>query len=80
METNAAQYNLTGCAIMTPHHNIVVVEGGPKNMRKYKRLMLQRIKWDEKGESASASLYSCCQLLSAVVSCSKPPVRAVGRP
>eukprot|EP00045_Choanoeca_perplexa_P015330 m.190861 g.190861 ORF g.190861 m.190861 type:complete len:528 (-) comp16952_c0_seq6:1701-3284(-) len=48
VETNATQYNLTGCAIMTPHHNIVVVEGGPKNMRKYKRLMLQRIKWNEK--------------------------------
>jgi U4/U6 small nuclear ribonucleoprotein PRP3 len=42
---------MTGCAIMTPHHNIVVVEGGPKNMRKYKRLMLQRINWNEKGKA-----------------------------
>ena len=27
--------------------NIVVVEGGPKQQKKYKQLMLRRIKWNE---------------------------------
>ena len=27
--------------------NIVVVEGGPKQQKKYKQLMLNRIKWSE---------------------------------
>lgn len=27
--------------------NVVVVEGGPKQQKKYKRLMLNRIKWEE---------------------------------
>ena len=26
--------------------NLVIVEGGPKALKKYKRLMLYRIKWD----------------------------------
>ena len=25
--------------------NLVIVEGGPKGLKKYKRLMLNRIKW-----------------------------------
>ncbi len=27
--------------------NVVVVEGGPKAQKKYKQLMMNRIKWDE---------------------------------
>ena len=27
--------------------NVVVVEGGPKQQKKYKQLMLKRIKWEE---------------------------------
>jgi hypothetical protein len=68
VETNAQQYNLTGCAVMTDQHNIVVVEGGPKNIRKYKRLMLNRIQWNEKrkcvcvcvGGGGGAGPWLCC--------------------
>jgi U4/U6 small nuclear ribonucleoprotein PRP3 len=28
--------------------NLVLVEGGPRVIKKYKRLMLRRIKWNEK--------------------------------
>lgn len=31
--------------------NIVIVEGGPKGVDKYKKLMLRRINWDEKIQS-----------------------------
>jgi len=27
--------------------NVIVVEGGPKQQKKYRRLILHRIKWDE---------------------------------
>ncbi len=47
VETNAKQMYLTGCVVMYEDVNVVVVEGGPKNIKKYKQLMLRRIKWDE---------------------------------
>lgn len=31
--------------------NIVVVEGGPKAVKKFKRLMLHRIKWKDEKDS-----------------------------
>jgi U4/U6 small nuclear ribonucleoprotein PRP3 len=42
---NAEQYGLTGGIIMYDDCNLVIIEGGPKNTRKYTRLMLERIKW-----------------------------------
>ena len=43
---NAKQLYLTGCTVMTNDAlNVVVVEGGPKGLKRYKRLMLHRIKW-----------------------------------
>ena len=42
---NAQQYHLTGCVLVHRDINVVVVEGGPKALKKYKRLMLHRIKW-----------------------------------
>ncbi len=44
MYQNARQYNLTGLGI-DGHHNVVIVEGGPKGIDKYKKLMLGRIDW-----------------------------------
>lgn len=29
---------------------MVVVEGGPKSLRRYKKLMMRRIKWDQEEE------------------------------
>jgi len=47
VEQNANQLYMTGMTIIYKDCNVVVVEGGPKQQRKYKRLMLHRIKWAE---------------------------------
>jgi len=47
IETNAKQLYMTGCVVLYEDVNVVVVEGGPKQQKKYKQLMLQRIKWEE---------------------------------
>ncbi|XP_058602160.1 U4/U6 small nuclear ribonucleoprotein Prp3 isoform X1 [Onychostoma macrolepis] len=47
VEANANQLYLTGTVVLHRDINIVVVEGGPKAQKKFKRLMLNRIKWDE---------------------------------
>ncbi|KAK6635467.1 hypothetical protein RUM43_007637 [Polyplax serrata] len=47
VETNAKQLFLTGCILLFKDCNIVIVEGGPKQINKYNRLIGHRIKWDE---------------------------------
>ncbi|NXQ29410.1 PRPF3 protein, partial [Alaudala cheleensis] len=47
IEMNAGQLYLTGVVVLHKDVNVVVVEGGPKAQKKFKRLMLHRIKWDE---------------------------------
>ena len=42
---NAQQLHLTGCCLVYHDINIVVAEGGAKGIKKYKKLMLHRIKW-----------------------------------
>nr|XP_015224288.1 PREDICTED: U4/U6 small nuclear ribonucleoprotein Prp3 [Lepisosteus oculatus] len=51
VEANANQLYLTGTVVLHRDVNIVVVEGGPKAQKKFKRLMLHRIKWDEQTNS-----------------------------
>ena len=47
VETNAKQHFMTGCVVLYEDVNVVVVEGGPRQLKKYKQLMLNRIKWEE---------------------------------
>uniref|UniRef100_A0AAY5EJX6 U4/U6 small nuclear ribonucleoprotein Prp3 n=1 Tax=Electrophorus electricus TaxID=8005 RepID=A0AAY5EJX6_ELEEL len=47
VEANASQLYLTGTVVLHKDVNIVVVEGGPKSQKKFKKLMLHRIKWEE---------------------------------
>ncbi|KAG5458068.1 MAG: pre-mRNA processing factor 3-domain-containing protein [Olpidium bornovanus] len=47
VDKNATQYQLTGCSLLCPNFSMVVVEGGPKGIRHYKKLMLRRIDWEE---------------------------------
>lgn len=47
VETNAKQLFMTGICILFRDCNVVVVEGGPKQQKKYRRLMMHRIKWEE---------------------------------
>merc|ERR1711976_317845 len=48
IDMNAQQFHLTGCCISCPGvANIVIVEGGPRAIKRYKKLMTRRIKWAE---------------------------------
>ncbi|CAG0915934.1 unnamed protein product [Notodromas monacha] len=47
IEMNCKQLLMTGCVVLHKDTNVVVVEGGPNQQKKFKRLMLQRIKWGE---------------------------------
>ncbi|XP_075989203.1 pre-mRNA processing factor 3 [Anticarsia gemmatalis] len=47
VEANAQQLHMTGAVVLHRGCCVVVVEGGPKQHAKYKRLMLHRIKWEE---------------------------------
>jgi U4/U6 small nuclear ribonucleoprotein PRP3 len=52
VDMNAQQHYLTGTVVLCPTDslNLVYVEGGPKGIRKFTRLMLHRIDWDEVAE------------------------------
>ncbi|XP_072283667.1 U4/U6 small nuclear ribonucleoprotein Prp3 [Pyxicephalus adspersus] len=54
IEANANQLYLTGVVVLHKDVNVVVVEGGPKSQKKFKRLMLSRIKWDEQTTNTKA--------------------------
>lgn len=47
IDLNSKQLALTGITLFNPDMNLVVVEGGIHSINKYKKLMLQRIKWSE---------------------------------
>ncbi|KAF8079963.1 hypothetical protein N665_0988s0008 [Sinapis alba] len=53
VEMNARENRLTGCSVMTEGMSVVVVEGKSKAIKRYGKLMLRRINWEEavkKGE------------------------------
>jgi U4/U6 small nuclear ribonucleoprotein PRP3 len=47
VESNCKQLLMTGCVVLHKETNVVVVEGGPKQQKKFRQLMLSRIKWHE---------------------------------
>ncbi|CAN9513628.1 unnamed protein product [Ophioblennius macclurei] len=47
VEANANQLYLTGTVVLHKDVNLIVVEGGPKSQKKFKRLMMHRVKWEE---------------------------------
>lgn len=47
VEMNAKQLQMTGAIVLYKNINVIVVEGGPKQQKKFKNLMLNRIKWSE---------------------------------
>lgn len=47
VDRNARQLDMTGVMAIFNNCNVVVVEGGSKAIRKYKSVMLRRIKWCE---------------------------------
>ncbi|ORY92022.1 pre-mRNA processing factor 3-domain-containing protein [Syncephalastrum racemosum] len=44
---NAEQYDLTGMVVIHPKCHLVIVEGGPKSIKAYRKLMLRRIDWND---------------------------------
>lgn len=51
VKKNAQDYGLTGVTVHNPKFCLVVVEGGPKAIKKYKQLMLHRIDWTEEARA-----------------------------
>lgn len=47
VETNAKQLLMTGIVVLFRDCCVVVVEGGAKQQKKYRRLMTQRVRWEE---------------------------------
>merc|ERR1712137_532128 len=51
IDMNAQQFHLTGCCIACPGMgNIVIVEGGARAIKRYKKLMTRRIKWADEAK------------------------------
>jgi len=48
VDKNAQQFFLTGTCVIIPSFCLIIVEGGVLALRKYKKLMLRRIKWGNK--------------------------------
>lgn len=47
IEQKAKQLTMTGSICVSNNINLVIVEGGPRQQRKFKQLILNRIKWSE---------------------------------
>ncbi|CAI6335418.1 unnamed protein product [Periconia digitata] len=47
VDLNSKQLALTGITLFNPTMNLIIIEGGIHSVNKYKKLMLQRIKWSE---------------------------------
>lgn len=47
VEANIKQLQMTGVVVLYKNVNVVVAEGGMKQQKKFKRLMLHRVKWGE---------------------------------
>ncbi|KAI5954017.1 prp3 [Candida margitis] len=47
VDINAKQDNLYGICLRNPNFNLVIVEGGEKSINHYKKLLMNRIKWNE---------------------------------
>ncbi|KAK9856079.1 hypothetical protein WJX84_004285 [Apatococcus fuscideae] len=68
VRVNAEELHMTGCAIITDAITVVVAEGGPKAQKRYKKLLLERIKWnavpdDEDEAAAAARVPNHCKLM-----------------
>lgn len=47
IDMNAKQRGITGIVLLHPRCNVVIVEGGEHDIRNYRKLMTQRIKWSD---------------------------------
>lgn len=56
VEMNANQLFMTGIVVLHKDCNVLVVEGGPKQQKKFRKLVMSRIKWSEDSVSAKDSV------------------------
>ncbi|KAI9034423.1 pre-mRNA processing factor 3-domain-containing protein [Hyaloraphidium curvatum] len=54
VERNAMQLQMTGIGIVNPTMSVVIVEGTPKSLKFYKKLMLRRIDWNDERAAREA--------------------------
>lgn len=54
IEANANQLFMTGYVALHRDCNVIVFEGGPKQQKKIKKLMLHRVKWEDRLKGAKA--------------------------
>lgn len=66
VDVNAQENRLTGAAVITDGISVVVVEGGKKSIKRYNKLMLNRIDWaaavgseDDANEETDKPVNSC---------------------
>lgn len=50
---NAKQLELNGICLHNPKFNLVIIEGGSKGIKFYKKLLLKRINWNEQDEDSN---------------------------
>lgn len=59
VDINAKQLDLLGIVLKNPRFNLIIVEGGAKGIKFYRKLMTQRIKWTESNAGANLSANKC---------------------
>lgn len=59
VDINAKQLELFGIVLINPRFNLVIVEGGAKSIKFYKKLMTQRIKWAESSSNIDVGKNKC---------------------
>ena len=70
VQANARENHMSGAAIsVLGSFAVVIVEGGPKTLRRYEKLMLHRIRWNEGEEEGAESNY--CDLVWSGIVASK---------
>lgn len=66
IEQKAKELTMTGTICLSNNINLVLTEGGPKQQRKFKQLMLTRIKWSEDtvgGDEGGGKTHNRCLLV-----------------
>lgn len=59
VDINAKQLDLFGIILKNPRFNLVIVEGGAKGIKFYKKLMTQRIEWTKSSSGVDVAQNKC---------------------
>lgn len=59
VDMNAKQLGLFGIVLVNPRFNLVIVEGGEKSIKFYRKLLTERVKWTELKSGANVAENRC---------------------